>query len=89
MVGHRRPDGSALADAQPGDYWKLSVSAAPDFAARRGHGWLWCVCDPTGSLWSLGPSHWVEEHTDGTISVSPSLWDYESYHGHLTDGVWS
>lgn len=54
-------------------------------------GW-WQVAAPDGSVGSLNPAiHTIEEHEDGTITVSPSL-DYSKrkaggWHGWLKRGV--
>ena len=76
MNGRRMPDGTKPSETQPGDYWKN------DF------GW-WVNC-PTGFVARL--QHEVEEHEDGTITVSPSiLLDHppdKAWHGFLERGVW-
>lgn len=42
-------------------------------AARGGAGW-WQVTTPDGSVGCLNPAvHSIEEHEDGTITVTPSL----------------
>ena len=52
----------------------------------------WMVRTPNGHLGNLG-KHEVEEHEDGTITVSPSILvsDHtgELYHGFLVRGEWS
>lgn len=52
----------------------------------------WHAMTPNGHLGNLG-AHEVEEHEDGTITVSPSILvsDHtgELYHGWLRRGVWS
>lgn len=68
---------------QPGEYGKWK---------ETGH-W-YCVPPGTGLLAGLG-KHTVEEHSDGTISVMPSILVgghdfsglYRSWHGYLTRGV--
>jgi hypothetical protein len=55
----------------------------------------WHVKAPDGSLGNLR-NHDVEEHEDGTITVSPSILitthrggqDVELWHGYLERGVW-
>lgn len=83
---HPRPDGfldPALIDA-PARYGRA-------IAAEGAAGW-WQVTAPDGSGGSLDPRvHTIEEHEDGTITVSPSL-DYSrrkpgGWHGWLRRGV--
>lgn len=58
---------------------------------KQGAWRLWVVI-PTGvfSRLPIGPEGWsVEEHEDGTISVTPSIWNHgggahEEWHGYLT-----
>lgn len=58
----------------------------------------WFACTPNGHLGNLS-EHEVEEHPDGTITVSPSILvtipnygksgvDKELWHGYLKAGVW-
>lgn len=60
----------------PGSYMKVTT--------RTGNGWY--IVDPAGRPGSIWPKHHhVEEHEDGTITVSPSLanrragYDHESF----------
>jgi len=52
----------------------------------------WYAKTPNGHLGNLG-AHEVEEHEDGTITVSPSILvsdpSGELYHGWLRRGIWS
>lgn len=76
MQGRRLPDGWHSQDSEPGDYWKT-----PDGR--------WEICDPVGVLGSIG-NHEVEEHEDGTITVTPSIYDApDGWHGFLIKGIWS
>jgi hypothetical protein len=64
---------------QPGEY-------------MRGPAGDWYCCTPNGQLGNLG-AHQVEEHHDGTITVSPSILvtggsSGKRYHGYLKAGVW-
>lgn len=56
------------------------------------HAGTWYACTPNGLLGNLS-SHEVEEHEDGTITVSPSILVNEApgltWHGFLRRGVWS
>ena len=58
-------------------YWKLSDGT-------------WSVFLPNCGQFSIR-KHQVEEHEDGTITVSPSIVceGRTIRHGHLTRGVWS
>lgn len=77
MQGRRLPDGWHTTDSEPGDYWRT-----PD-----GH---WEIRDPLGNAGRIG-THTVEEHDDGTITVTPSILDPDEggYHGFLQHGVWT
>lgn len=61
LQGRRVPDGTDLADYQPGDYGK--------------RGSRWWVCIPTGVPANLNGGWIVTEHDDQTITVSPSIYD--------------
>ena len=80
--GRRLPDCAAgdLPDDEnlPGAYW------------RSGGVWY---CGVPGNGWGLGnlAAHQVEEHEDGTITVSPSILvtgHDMTWHGYLERGVW-
>ena len=74
---------------EPGDYQPREDGKGWNVRPPRGHiGWL-----------STTPGHHtVIEHPDGTISVTPSIFQHyhqggsdctaECWHGYLTDGVW-
>ena len=53
------------------------------------------VVAPTSKAWGSISEHKVEEHEDGTITVSPSIlrtWGDggdNSYHGYLKRGEWT
>ncbi len=52
----------------------------------------WCVRPPGQHAGGIG-QHTVEEHADGTITVTPSIVLHdedgnELWHGYLTKGVW-
>lgn len=51
---------------------------------------MWEIRDPFGALGRIG-KHEVEEHDDGTITVTPSILDPDppDFHGHLLRGVWT
>jgi hypothetical protein len=66
-----------ITDTKPGDYWKDTSTGA------------WMVRCPVGELGNLG-NHAVIEHTDGTITVSPSIRivGEKTWHGYLNHGTW-
>lgn len=80
MQGRRLPDSldKSCPDLQPGDYAKI-----------EGIGW-YCMT-PTGEAGNLA-RHTVEEHTDGTITVTPSILisrdGQELWHGFPQKGIW-
>jgi hypothetical protein len=86
MIGRRlccEPFGNPLLSCQPGDYWLQS------------DGW-WHGITPNGMLTSL-KGHQVEEHADGTITVTPSILvrghsasglEDVQWHGYLERGAW-
>ena len=52
----------------------------------------WYVCTPNGLAGNIG-LHTVEEHEDGTITVTPSILvsggsASKTWHGYLTRGIW-
>jgi hypothetical protein len=74
----------ATVPCEPGDYWKQLMCTlqeggeSPVATGERNVGWYWTVCDPNGQLGTF-QSHTVEEHEDGTITVTPSILDPHSY----------
>lgn len=91
---------------EPGDYVKIDPKNNADGTplpadwAWRTHYPYWIGCAPNGHACALG-AHKVEEHEDGTITVSPSILisrggpksagnkPYEElFHGFLERGVW-
>lgn len=68
------PDERGGISFHPGDYGKTIQNE-------------WLARPPQGHLGSLS-DHEVEEHPDGTITVTPSI-EGEGFHGHLTKGVWT
>lgn len=51
---------------------------------------IWHCITPNGLVGTLS-NHSVQEHEDGTITVSPSIlvWNKEErYHGFLERGIW-
>ena len=78
-----------LPDFQPGDYGR-ATSPLIHPGSLVG---AWNVCTPDGHHGTLSPElHQVEEHEDGTITVTPSI-DMSkrikgAYHGYLRRGVW-
>jgi hypothetical protein len=78
MTGKRR-------DIEPGD-----LHEPGEYGKLRG---IWCCCTPNGHAGNLS-AHTVIEHTDGSITVTPSILvnfvniRQASWHGYLTRGVW-
>lgn len=71
------------------DNGRLPPLAEGEFG-RDGQG-VWFACSPGGLLACL-QRHEVEEHPDGTITVSPSVlvrYSDAQWHGYLRRGVWS
>jgi len=71
----------------PGDYGKIE--------APEPFGTFWMVKCPDGEVCRVGGgvgevNHTVEEHEDGTITVSPSIVSPRgNYHGFLVRGEWT
>jgi hypothetical protein len=58
----------------------------------EGEVWAWYIRDPTGDVSSIRfEHHTVEEHADGTITVSPSIvvTHGNRWHGWLRAGEWT
>lgn len=60
------------------------ILSAGDYGREDG---LWLLRPPRGSAGTLD-GHTVEEHVDGTITVSPSIHLPGVWHGYLERGVW-
>jgi hypothetical protein len=73
--------------AQPGDYCKVPPGVHPNSEGKC----IWYAVDPTGVALAITPDHHqVEEHEDGTITVTPSIVSPASgYHGFLRRGTWT
>lgn len=72
-------DDGTYPQLEPGDYCKQKDGS-------------WMTCLPNGLLGCI-KTHKVEEHEDGTITVSPSILtrggEHDlSWHGYLEKGVW-
>jgi hypothetical protein len=79
-------DGFMIDFGRPGDYGhhERTLEQVHNCADQL----YWNVCAPDGSSCKLDPSvHVVEEHSDGTISVTPSIVT-KNWHGWLKHGVW-
>lgn len=83
---------------EPGDYVKVEPKAMadgsplPDDWPWKMHYPYWIGCSPNGHSCALG-AHKIEEHDDGTITVSPSILIHDGkgtqfWHGYLEHGVW-
>jgi len=82
MQGTRMPDGTSPHRLKAGEYAQVEYEEAKVFFA----------CSPDGRLANLA-KHFVTEHPDGTITVSPSILvrgggDEGEWHGFLERGVW-
>jgi hypothetical protein len=83
VKGYRAENVKALYDGPPGGY----------VPAPAGDGsTVWWIKDPAGHVGRIS-KHTVEEHEDGTITVSPSILSTKADHGHdwhgfLERGVW-
>ena len=85
MQGKRRADGTPTEKLLPGEYAKIING---DWHPTP----FWVARTPVGTAITLGRhNHAVEEHEDGTISVTPSIApaeNHKGYHGYLRHGVW-
>jgi hypothetical protein len=75
---NRECQGVPMSECRPGDYWHYAPI-----------GW---ACKLPNGLRAGISKHNVEEHEDGTITVTPSILCIEyshgfDWHGHLTRGV--
>ena len=80
-----REDAGSILDLEPGEYGKV--------------GGVWAVYPPPMGKYEhpwAGPitKHTIEEHEDGTITVTPSILQrdtsgHEAWHGFLKRGVWT
>lgn len=86
MQGKRVEDFLSPHLLKPGEYSKFPNQLADYW--WPGHSY-WHVCAPNGCIGTL-LTHNIEEHEDGTITVSPSiLFNGESgWHGYLERGIW-
>lgn len=90
VKGRRVPvdkDGFFVNFGQPGDYGRIKRTL------QQVHGFqdqlYWQVIAPDGSSCKLSPDvHTVIEHSDGTISVTPSIVT-KTWHGWLKQGIWT
>lgn len=89
VKGRRVPlnkDGFFVDFGQPGDFGRIKRTI------EQVHGLqdqlYWQVIAPDGSSCKLSPEiHEVFEHSDGSISVTPSIVT-KTWHGWLVAGVW-
>lgn len=67
---------------EPGNYGRVEVAPGE---------WEWRGVTPNGMLANLAGHH-VEEASDGTITVNPSILTSDgtgrSWHGYLDEGAW-
>lgn len=86
--GRRINDGFRIFDSEAGDYWR-QWGGTTEEPEKPGE---WMVRTPDNKVGSIR-GHSVEEHEDGTITVSPSILCTKTDHGHdwhgfLERGVW-
>jgi hypothetical protein len=73
-------------EIEPGSYGRINRTVEQVHGFEH-HLW-WQVHAPDGSCCSLNPDiHTVTEHSDGTISVHPSIIT-STWHGWLKRGIW-
>lgn len=89
MQGRRLEDyfddreGFTWDEVKPGDYFKCR--------GPQQDGVSFIVCAPNGDHGRICSRVWyIEEHDDGSITVSPSIWcnTPNGWHGYLEKGVW-
>ncbi len=88
MQGRRLP-GTVF--GEPGLGWQEWEKVEPGtyLKAASDGGAYWHITLPSGIQFTLGPQHAITEHEDGTITVSPSIYDApDGWHGYLERGVW-
>lgn len=79
MIGKRK---------QPNENGGLSLAEGE---YGKGSDGIWYARPPGNHMGNLS-NHTVEEHEDGTITVSPSILiddGRNQWHGHLVRGVWT
>jgi hypothetical protein len=82
LQGRRLPDDSDIREAKAGDYFRVAWTGSDN---------EWWFRDPRGDPGRI-TKHTVEEHEDGTITVTPSIAPApgdDGWHGFLRRGVWS
>jgi len=89
MQGQRLPD-AVFGEPGPGwDAYDNGHCALGSYMLVDYHGKpnLWLL-DPAGHVGRVS-THTITEHEDGTITVSPSIYDApDGWHGYLKRGVW-
>jgi hypothetical protein len=79
----RRVYGKQVYELEPGEYTLRSLDGEPTW-------WAAVPADGPPMIGNLS-GHQVEEHDDGTITVSPSILTgrgERQWHGYLEHGVW-
>ena len=83
-VDNRTGENILFSELQAGDYWKVIYVDGSEH-------WYCLAPSVDGQASAIGnlSNHSIEEHEDGTITVSPSILIMPSgYHGFLERGVW-
>lgn len=83
LVGTRQPD---FPHGINND-WTAWPPGSYGFCTTSGRTGGWWIVDPAGSFGRLA-NHDVVEHDDGTITVQPSIYRADGYHGWLRRGIW-
>lgn len=74
----------------PNEEGRLPAMGQGDYGQHSNGTWYAFPPSENAGLGNLG-NHEVEEHDDGTITVSPSILihsDTQEWHGYLKRGVW-
>ena len=81
----RVPDGE-YHNLNPGEYQYAFITQSEILHGNPPE-WRWILYPPGGRPGYLS-AHYVVQHTDGTISVFPSVKQPHGWHGWLIKGVW-
>lgn len=91
--GRRLCDGKAV-ELEPADYQRSLIDDQDFLLDGQEPYYIWRMRPPNGIPEAIinQKTHRIQINTDGTISLSPSLWFHkdgpESWHGFFDDGLW-
>lgn len=97
LVGYRLPDSVFGMPGQGWGEWKqkipgsyMKVTGGGDYSkAEPGSFCVWHITFPSGIQMTLDSKHSVVEHSDNTITLTPSVFDRpDGWHGNLVRGIW-